>query len=303
VPADITSRTIGLIEFNQASAGGWNQNDIDSTLSSFGLTTSVTPHNIPVTGSDNPGTKFDPNNVDGEVLLDICVAAAVAPGAKINVYWGEDETSVADWVAVLDAILAAPPDVLSSSYVLANGDDSYTPPQLKPITEKFQALGAMGVTVFAACGDDGARSLTTDGKAHVQYPGSDPWLTSCGGTTVSMSTTPATEWVWNDLNPNTSDPQLPQGTGGGVSAYFTGPLPEWQQVVSYHWPRRPGRGRKRQPEQWLSADAVRLLYSARGNQRRGSALRRVDSYHQRYIGSERGIPESHPLRVSRQRMP
>ena len=232
MPADITSRTIGLIEFNQASAGGWNQNDIDSTLSSFGLTTSVTPHNIPVTGSDNPGTKFDPNNVDGEVLLDICVAAAVAPGAKINVYWGEDETSVADWVAVLDAILAAPPDVLSSSYVLANGDDSYTPPQLKPITEKFQALGAMGVTVFAACGDDGARSLTTDGKAHVQYPGSDPWLTSCGGTTVSMSTTPATEWVWNDLNPNTSDPQLPQGTGGGVSAYFTGPLPEWQQVVS-----------------------------------------------------------------------
>ena len=232
LPADITSQTIGLIEFNEASLGGWNQSDIDATLLSFGLAKSVTPNDIPVTGADNPGSRFDPNNVDGEVLLDICVAAAVAPGAKINVYWGEDETSAADWVAVLDAILAAPPDVLSSSYVLTNGDDAYSSPQLTPITEKFQALGAMGVTVLAACGDDGARSLTTDGKAHVQYPGSDPWLTSCGGTTVSTSTTPATEWVWNDLNPNTSDPQLPQATGGGVSAYFKGFLPEWQQVVS-----------------------------------------------------------------------
>ena len=240
VPSDISNQTIGLIEFNEGSLGGWNQSDIDDTLSSFGLATSVTPHDIPVTGTDNPGSSFDPNNVDGEVLLDICVAAAVARGAKINVYWGADETSAADWIAVLDAILAEPPDVLSSSYVLANGDDFYSPPQLTPITEKFQALGAMGVTVFAACGDDGSRSLNTDGKAHVQYPGSDPWLTSCGGTTVSTSTTPATEWVWNDLNPNTSDPQLPQATGGGVSAYFTGSLPEWQQVVSVPPSNRDG---------------------------------------------------------------
>ena len=29
-----------------------------------------------------------------------------------------------------------------------------------------------------------ASAQRTDGKAHVQYPGSDPWVLSVGGTTV-----------------------------------------------------------------------------------------------------------------------
>lgn len=69
------------------------------------------------------------------------------------------------------------------------------------LSGKFQALGTMGITVFSACGDDGARSLTTDRNVHVQYPGSDNWVTSCGGTTVS-ATPPNIEWVWNDTNPD-----------------------------------------------------------------------------------------------------
>ena len=80
----------------------------------------------------------------------------------------------------------------------------------------------------------------------MQYPGSDPWVTSCGGTTIS--TNPSfVEWVWNDFNPTTPPPQTPQATGGGVSAYFTGSmLPPWQQVVTVPVSLRsgaaPGRG-------------------------------------------------------------
>jgi hypothetical protein len=230
VPAAINKQTIGVIEFNIDSQGGWIQTDIDSTLFGFGLATSTTPIDVPVTGANNPGSASDPNPADPEVLLDICVAASVAPGATIKVYWGADTTSASDWLAVLTAIVKDPPDVLTCSWVLADGDDSLSSAQVNPISEKFQALAAMGVSVFVACGDDGARSLTTDGLVHVQYPGSDPWVTSCGGTTIS--TVPSfVEWVWNDFSP--ADGTTPQATGGGVSALFTGALvPEWQQVVS-----------------------------------------------------------------------
>ena len=156
------------------------------------------------------------------------MAASVAPGAAIKVYWGKDETSITDWIAVLDAIITAPPDIVTTSMVLASGDDSFTSGQLATITGKFQALAAMGITCFAASGDDGAGSLTQDTHVHVQYPGSDPWVTSCGGTTISTS--PAAEWVWNDINP--SDGTTPQATGGGVSAFFTGSLLSWQQAVN-----------------------------------------------------------------------
>ena len=126
VPAKITNQTIGIIEFNVASAGGWNQSDIDATLFSFGLSTSVTPVDVLVTGADNSGSPTDPNPADPEVLLDICVAASVAPGAKIKVYWGADEEDwIPDWIAVLDAIIGAPPDIVTTSIFLVNGDDTF----------------------------------------------------------------------------------------------------------------------------------------------------------------------------------
>jgi hypothetical protein len=230
-PPSINKQSIGIIEFG----GGWSQADIDSTLFVFGLATSTTPVDVDVTGSNNYGS--NPGN-DSESMLDICVAASVALGVTIRVYWGSDTTSSTDWLAVLNAIItdSSRPSVVTTSWVLARGDDTNTlgldglsTSQVNAVSAKFQALAALGVTIFAACGDDGSRSDTFDGSAHVQYPGSDPWVTSCGGTTIS--TTPSyVEWVWNDFNP--TETTIPQATGGGVSALFTGSLPPWQQPVS-----------------------------------------------------------------------
>jgi hypothetical protein len=234
-PADATGQIIGVIEFSGTLAAGWNQTDINTTLTTkfpggFGLSKSTTPVDVPVTGMNNPGVNSDR---DGEVTLDICVAAAAAPGATIRVYWGADLTSYLDWIAVLDQILSESaahlPHAVTNSWVLSPGDDLISQSQADAVSQKFQDLAAIGVTMFSACGDDGARAGLHDSAQHVQYPGSDPWLTSCGGTTIS--TTPSyVEWVWNDFNPN--KPAQPMATGGGVSAVFTGSLPPWQQVVS-----------------------------------------------------------------------
>ena len=230
-PPDATGQVIGILAFS----GGWRKDrngngiDIDATLTLWGSQT-TTPVDVPVTGSNNPGV--DPK-ADNEVILDICVAASVAPGATIQVYWGSSVASAMDWLAILQAVIDAKtqprPSVLTNSWVLASADDQLpvSVSQVNQISMKFQDLGMKGVTVFSACGDDGSRSLTPDGKAHVQYPGSDPNVTSCGGTTISRS--PAAEWVWNDLDPN--DPTRPRATGGGVSALFKA-LPTWQHGVN-----------------------------------------------------------------------
>jgi hypothetical protein len=68
-----------------------------------------------------------------------------------------------------------------------------------------------------------------DGHAHVWYPGSDPWVLSCGGTTLGQyypagSSTPSwVEYAWNDPFEDLNG----WGTGGGgVSDFF--PLPSYQ---------------------------------------------------------------------------
>jgi hypothetical protein len=243
-PADATGQIIGVIEFSGTipPAAGWTQSDIDSTLlTSFSLPKSTIPVDVMVTGSNNGGVDSD---TDGEVTLDICVAAAAAPGATIRVYWGTDQTSPSDWVAVLSKIVGEPaahlPHAVSNSWVLSPGDDLISPSQADEVSAKFKDLATIGVTMFSACGDDGARAGLRDGSQHVQSPGSDPWLTSVGGTTIS--TTPSyVEWVWNDFNPNF--PVQPQATGGGVSAVFTvanGTFPPWQQGLGVPVSKRDG---------------------------------------------------------------
>ncbi len=242
VPAGITSQRIGVIEMG----GGWTASDISTSLANWGVSTSPTPIDVPVTGAERtprrrrPGQRGHPRHLRRR---------AVAPGAIIQVYWGLGLTAPSpgvDWLAVVNRIVSPKttgphpdpprPSVVTTSDVLAAGDDASTlaffevsQAQVTEISAAFQELAALGVTVFVASGDDGARSRTTDGKVHVQYPGSDPWVTSCGGTTISLS--PSAEWVWNDVSPN--DGATPQATGGGVSAFPWAPsaVPAWQVGV------------------------------------------------------------------------
>jgi kumamolisin len=76
----------------------------------------------------------------------------------------------------------------------------------------------IGVTVLVASGDNGSDCQIGDGKAHVYYPSSDPFITSCGGTTVqNVSGNSFTEATWIDVFI----------TGGGISDVF--PLPDFQE--------------------------------------------------------------------------
>jgi kumamolisin len=165
---------------------------------------------------------------DGETTQDIVIAGKAAPGAAIAIYF--TSYSQQGWVDLIGRVAhpnAGDPicSVLSSSFYVSNGDDSGTLANegissgwLTAATMAFQDAGIQGVTVCIATGDTGTDSKVGDGKAHVQYPASDPWVLAAGGTTVgNVSGSSFDEYVWND----TFFGGQAGATGGGISDFFT----------------------------------------------------------------------------------
>jgi Pro-kumamolisin, activation domain len=172
-------------------------------------------------------------NADAETTQDICIAAAAAPGAAIAVYF--TTYSQQGWVDLVGRVAhpnAGDPicSVLSSSFYVSDGDDATTLANegvstswLTAATAAFQDAAIQGVTVCIASGDTGTDSKVGDGKAHVQYPGSDPWVLAVGGTTIgNVSGSSFDEYVWNDLFSGS----IQLATGGGISDFFA--LPSYQ---------------------------------------------------------------------------
>jgi kumamolisin len=164
-------------------------------------------------------------------MLDIEVAGAVAPGAKIAVYFAPNTDS-----GFLDAINQAVNDKTNNPAVISiswgGPESTWTSQSLQSYNSALQAASAVGVTVCIAAGDNGATDGVDDGLDHVDFPASSPYALACGGThLVGSGTTITSEVVWNDL-PNNG------ATGGGVSATF--PLPTWQANANVPSSVNPG---------------------------------------------------------------
>jgi kumamolisin len=160
------------------------------------------------------------NGPDGEVMLDIEVAGAIAPSAKIVVYFAPNTDA-----GFLDAIAAAIHDTTNKPSVISiswgGPESNWTAQAMTTFDQAFQAAAAMGITVCAASGDNGSDDGVGDGADHVDFPASSPFVLACGGTNLQASGTSITqETVWNE-GPNSG------ATGGGVSGFFA--LPPYQE--------------------------------------------------------------------------
>jgi kumamolisin len=206
------------------SAGGYLASDISSNFG--GNPPEVTDISIDAAN----GLYADP-----ETTQDIFISASVAPGADVAVYFTGG--SQQGWVDLVGRVVhPAPGDpvcsVLSSSFYILDGDDAVlsagaTAGLVDAVSQAFEDAAIQGVTICIASGDTGSQSKIPDGNAHVQYPGSDPWVLSCGGTTIGDAGGGTfDEWVWNDSFSFGGSPTLQGATGGGVSAIF--PLPDYQ---------------------------------------------------------------------------
>ncbi len=211
--ASAAGQTIGLIELG----GGFRAADITAYFKTLKLTAPAVTAVSVDKGKNSPSTA---SGADGEVMLDIEVAASVAPGAKIAVYFAPNTDQ-----GFIDAVTQAVHDTTNKPSVISiswgGPESTWTQQSLTALDGACQAAAALGVTITVAAGDDGSSDGVSDGANHVDFPASSPHVLGCGGTKLTGTGTAITgEVVWNETAANEG------ATGGGVSNSFA--LPAWQ---------------------------------------------------------------------------
>lgn len=154
---DGSGQCIAIIELG----GGFRKADIKAYFQKLGLPMPKVK-TARVDGASNEPSTAD--SADGEVMLDIEVAAAIAPKALIAVYFAPNIDK-----GFLDAITMAihdtvnKPSVISISWGAA--EKNWTEQALTSFDQAFQTAAALGITVCCASGDNGS----TDGEGDF-YP-------------------------------------------------------------------------------------------------------------------------------------
>jgi subtilase family serine protease len=168
-----------------------------------------------------------------ETTLDVEMAHAIAPDATINLVLIPNTFSalVNATAYVINNNLG---DVLSQSYGVY---ETANPAFVQAMHQLFVQATQKHITLLAASGDTGAAIVRADPKMEgivaelgVLYPESDPFVTSVGGTTLSLNAEGKyeTETAWN--NSSSSSPLgAKNATGGGFSVVF--PRPGYQDRI------------------------------------------------------------------------
>jgi 6-phosphogluconolactonase len=175
-----------------------------------------------------------PGLSDGETNMDVALASTVAQGATIAVYFFDGTAN--GWFNVLNEAILGQLDlsVLSSSFYFIRGDDPTTladwgipTSDLTQLSGVFQAATTRGPTVCVASGDSGSAWNFTDfandvhiedGYAHVNYPASDPYVLSCGGTSIgNISGTAPSRFAYVGSGEGNTVLQFAIGAGGALA--------------------------------------------------------------------------------------
>ncbi len=159
--------------------------------------------------------------VQGETDMDIEWAHAMAPGAKILVYYVPTTSANANgWQAIgsaVDGAVAAGATTISMSFGTCGPTRGYTATS-SALARAYKA----GVSVFVSSGDDGSLAgpeKDCGSDPGVSYPASDPSVVSVGGTSLLLTAANniLREVAWT-------------GSGGGKALGI--PRPTWQVAAT-----------------------------------------------------------------------
>ena len=213
-PGDGRGTCVAIIELG----GGYRIADLQAYFAAMGISPWPDISTVSVDHGMNLPTG-DASGPDGEVMLDIEVVGAVAPAAKIVVYFAPNTDA-----GFLDAITTAAHDTANRPSVISISwgcpESAWTPQAMTAFDSALQSAAAMGISVCVASGDNGSGDGADDGVDHVDFPASSPHVLACGGTSVQAANLAlSSEVAWNDGGNGGAG-------GGGVSFFF--PLPAWQ---------------------------------------------------------------------------
>ena len=212
-PAGVTGagQKIAVIELAPC---GFVQSDLNAYFGSRGLTVPAVTF-VSVDGATN--TPGNPNGGDAEVMLDLEMIGAVAPGASLRCYIAPNTD--AGFIAAVKQAVADKVNIICICW--GAPENQWSAQSRVQMDMAFQSANEAGILVFCASGDSGS----TDGESgnNVDYPASSPYVIGCGGTSLTAQISAPyailSEVVWNDL-PNNG------ASGGGTSGIYS--LPSWQ---------------------------------------------------------------------------
>uniref|UniRef100_A0A7S1CNE9 subtilisin n=1 Tax=Bicosoecida sp. CB-2014 TaxID=1486930 RepID=A0A7S1CNE9_9STRA len=224
----IDNNTVSTTKASQALFETIGQSYEPSDLAAFDQKYSLPKQKISkVIGPNDPSScSANPNNCI-EAELDVQQITAIAQDTHTT-FWSIPGTeSFLEWAQAV-AAASDPPLVHSISYGSPESDTSA--PQAKSFDDEIAKLGARGITVFVASGDDGVAGAAARGNPgacgfNPSYPATAPHVTAVGATQGPEAGTTEVACSSNTGGGIT--------TGGGFSAIY--PQPSWQssQVAGY----------------------------------------------------------------------
>ena len=242
-----SGQIVGLLEFD-----GFYASDISTYEKAAGLpavplqTVLLDGYNgVPTTGADSG---------NGEVSLDIEMAAAMAPGLSKIISFEAGPNGLQN--DILNAMAASNQvKQFSCSWGWGGGPSATT-------DNIFKQMAAQGQSFFVASGDSDAYTAGStsangvDNPSLANAPSSCPYITVVGGTTLSTvgpggSWSSETAWNWG----LTSGSYV--GTSGGVSSYYS--IPGWQTGISMT-ANGGSTAYRNIPDVAMSADNVYVVY-------------------------------------------
>jgi kumamolisin len=216
--ADGRGETVAIIELG----GGYRDTDLTAYFQALGI---PKPRIDSVSVDHARNAPSGAGGADGEVMLDVEIVGAVAPGVHIVVYFAPNTDQ-----GFIDAVTTAVHDNVHNPSVISiswgSPETVWTQAAVQALDQAFQAGGAMGVSVYCAAGDNGSNDFPPGAGQqpgnHADFPASSPNAVGCGGTRITVSRNAITrEEVWNDAGGG--------ATGGGFSALFD--RPSWQPAA------------------------------------------------------------------------
>jgi kumamolisin len=193
-----------------------NLDDLNAFATKFGLP--LYDNLLTIKHDPSWGT---PEKPVGEAVLDLEIAHELAPKAKLVAYLAAPQA--ADLNRAFDQIVT---DHLGSiiSESLGVCELNTVPALRDQYSTTADRAVALGMSHYAATGDNGAYSCGEDQPAATLFPSTLPSVTAVGGTTVfdSVDGSYYKESAWGS-------PINESGTGGGPSTVY--PLPSWQKGV------------------------------------------------------------------------
>ena len=211
-----SGQCIGLLEFG----GGYRRRELQQYFSSLGI---KMPRiiDVSVDGATNRPTG-DPAADDGQVALDVQTAGAVAPEAKLVLYFAPNTAK-----GFVDAITTAVHDTVHRPSVISIGwgrpETAWTSQACRTVDRALREAAALGIPVVVASGSSGATGGARNDRAIADFPAASSYALACGGTSLPVGAdTAAEEVAWNRGVDGT--------TGGGLSRIF--PVPDYQARIN-----------------------------------------------------------------------